>query len=450
MISSSIQPSSSLPSSTPNPGVKVTALVDGTEEVVEPFAVMRVDSLEQAKADAGSQLDASVLVYRAGATPKEKVLHGLKGMAMELAGPVAGFMIGGPVGLAVGSLVAAGMWVMGVGPQALGDLSSAAEQHKIMPGPDWKGSRTYDIAADKGPGIDSAALATTTGEAHPNGADFKSFVASSLDPNRTNVVFAVGHGLGYHSTASLPIEQFKDAMETAAAKNGKKADVLVLESCLMSNVEALNELKDSAHVAIVSEESLAVDALPVREMMTGAALQGGTAQEIGRRMVETASQNANISTIAAIDLDRMEPFMRNLDVLGSALNQEIASGHKADIQHAAKQAQAYPQGAMELLNRKLIHFSDFGGFLDGLTASANLSADTKKAVADTKQTFADLIIAHHEGKGYEPASGVSFQSAFTPFAGKLIESNPEMSRYDAMSLPQSWKTLIHTLGMKGS
>lgn len=440
---------SNLGSTTPTarPGVHVIGVIDASEEVVEPFLAARVDSLEKAKADAGASLDASVAVYRAGATPGHKVLKGLGYAAGTVAPLVIGALTGGPVGLALGAVGTIGMFVLGLGRQALGEFASAHEQHKVLPDPEWKGLRTYQIVADRTSSIDTPASLQDASQDKPQAHRLTDFLAANMEPYRSNIVFVAGHGLAYRSTASMQVGDLAQSLASAEARTGGKPDVLVMESCLMGNMEAMNELKDTAHVALVSEETLAVSALPIQQMMADAAKNGGTPQEIGRRMVEMAGKDGKVSTLAAIDLDKMGGFMQSVDTLGTRLSEEIQGGHKAAIQSAVKDAMKFPNGGMNFVERGMLHLSDFGGFLDAL-AQQPLSAPAQAAVADARQQLGEVVIARANDTRYAGASGLSFQNASTGIGPAILENNPEMGHYDRLHLPDGWKQFIADLGAK--
>lgn len=437
-------PSPTSPSPTPSrAGVKVTAFLDASERVVEPYGAKRVDCLEKARLDAGADLDATAQVFRSGATPREKMISGLTKLGINAALPVLGAVVGGPVGLALGLAAGAGVFLLGYGRQGLGEIVSAHQQRAQLPDPDWKGMRRYEIAADAGPGFDSQAVSSADERVHPRASDLTDLLCASMDPVRTNVVYVLGHGLGYRQAASMPVTQLSDSLREASRQTGAQADVLVMESCLMGNVEAMNELRDAATVAVVSEETLSVDALPIREMMADAAMQGGTPQEIARRMVEIASSEKGIDTLHAVDLTKMPALMQSLDTLGSHLAGEISNGRGPEIKAAVEQAMEYPQGKLMFLERAMTKLSDLGNFLDALPESG-VGPETADSARQARQAMRDVIIGDTHGEGYERASGLSFQSGTRGLAG-MLDKAPDMDAYERLSLPPGWRAFIHAL-----
>lgn len=439
-----IQPASSSPiPAVQSRGVKITAFLDASEPVVEPFGAKRVDCLEKAKLDAGNDLEATAQVFRSGTSPREKMISGLKKIGLNIAMPVIGGVLGGPVGLAVGLALGAGYFILGSGRQGLGEVMSAHYQRQQLPDGDWRGIRRFEIAADRGPGYDSQAVASTDQRFHPQASDLTELLTTSMDPYRTNVVYVLGHGLGYRQSASMPVTDLRDSLAEASKKTGAQADVLVMESCLMANMEAMNELQGAAQVAVVSEETLQVDALPVREMMADAAKGGGTPQEIARRMIGIASTEKGIDTLSAIDLTKMPALMQSLDRLGGRLAAEIEGGHGSQIKAAVQQAMKYPQGRLSFMERAMTKLSDMGAFLDALPESG-VGDDTARAAIDARNALERVVIAEKRGDGYEGASGLSFQSGTKGLAG-LLDKSPEMDHYGDLALPDGWRSFIRAL-----
>lgn len=436
----------SKPGENGEPKVSVIAHIDATEGTVEPFLAGRMDSFEKAKTKAGSDIDITAQVYRAGVSPKSKILKGLGMLAAHIAIPAVGFMLGGPVGLAIGGAIDAGMFVLGVSKQALGTAMSGFVHKKYLPEPDWKGKRTYTVTADKTPGIDTKPSEINENSGNkPTRQQLATFIADGMKkyPNNTNVVFLAGHGFGYRQVASMPVKELRRTLDDAALMSGKKPDVVVMESCLMGNVEAMSELRNSAKVALVSEEVLSATALPIDEMMADAATKGGTPQEIGKRMIELASKVEEIGTYAAIDLTKMDGVNNALGKLGSNLTKEIAAGNKLEIQAAAKESMKFPQGKLMFLERAVINFSDLGGFADALSKK-NLSDETKASAVELKKAMEEAVIAKTTSHEYSETSGLSFQTKDMA----MLASSPDMGDYNSVDISPSWKNFTGELWKK--
>ncbi len=428
------------------PRVSVIAHIDATEGTVEPFLAGRMDSFEKAKTKAGSDIDITAQVYRAGVSPKSKILKGLGMLAAHVAIPAAGFLLGGPVGLAIGGVIDAGMFVLGVSKQALGTAMSGFVHKKYLPEPDWKGKRTYTVTPDKTPGIDTKPSEIDANAGNkPTHQQLVNFIADGMNkyPKNTNIVFLAGHGFGYRQVASMPVKELRRTLDDASAIAGKKPDVVVMESCLMGNVEAMSELRNSAKVALVSEEVLSATALPLDDMMADAATKGGTPQEIGKRMIDLVSKSKEIGTYAAIDLTKMDGVNNALGKLGSNLTKEIAAGNKLEIQAAAKESMKFPQGKLMFLERAIINFSDLGQFADSI-CKKNLSDATKASAKDLKKAMQDVVIAKTSSHEYSETSGLSFQTKDMA----SLASSPDMGDYNSVDISASWKNFTRQLWTK--
>lgn len=428
------------------PSANVIAHIDATEGTVEPFLAARIDDFEKVKTEAPSKLNIAAQIYRAGETPAQKIKKGLLNLGAHLAIPAAGFAIGGLVGLGVGLAVDAGLFVLGLTRQGLGSFFSGLTHRKSLPEPDWHGRRTYTITPDQTPSFDSKPTSVNDAKGlKPNGVEFSRFVSDNIKkyPSATSVIFMGGHGFGYRQVAGMTVKQVSTALQMAEADSQKKPDVIVMESCLMGNMEAMNELKGRAKVAVVSEETISATALPLKDMLLSVANEGGTPQEIGKRMVELAGRTGNVETIAAIDLDKMEPVAQALDGLGSSLLKELGNGKKADLQKAVKAAMKFPQGKMMFLERLLINFSDLGEFLKALE-KGNFSDETRAGAEAVRKAVDGAVIAKASSQEYKTFSGLSFQSKVSAF----IEKSPDMGSFQDLDLPKSWKTFVNSLWVK--
>lgn len=64
-------------------------------------------------------------------------------------------------------------------------------------------------------------------------------------PARATTVLVGGHGLAWQAYAQHPVSTLRQCLKDNARRAGHKPDVLMLESCLMSNLESLNTLRDA-------------------------------------------------------------------------------------------------------------------------------------------------------------------------------------------------------------
>jgi hypothetical protein len=429
------------------PNVHVIAHIDATEGTIEPFMAGRLDAFEKAKVDAGSGLEVSAELYRAGVTPKQKIMSGLKWLGAHVALPAIGAAIFGIPGLAVGLALDAGLFALGMTRQAIGSLASGAMHRKSFPEPDWKGKKTYEIMADKTPGFDSKVTSEDASALKMKPEDFGAFTEQNLrkyPSSTTEVLFFAGHGMGYRSMASMRVKDIAAQLESAENNAGKKPGVILAESCLMGNLEALNEFVGKSKVAVFSEETLGATALPLQEMLKDAAQKGGSPEEIGRRMVKIAGESGQVQTLTAFDLDKLPKLNDAVDNLARNLTMELVGGKQKDIQKAMKGAMKFPQGKMMFLERKILKFSDLGGFLAGIQ-ERDLSPQTKAAAKEAEAALNDAIIERYTSSNYQKASGISIQAKPRSL---LMDLNPEMGHSEDSSMPEAWKNFIQALWQK--
>jgi hypothetical protein len=417
--------------------VHVIGHIDATESTVEPFLAHRVDDFKQMTQQPGSTIDGKLQVFRGGTTALKKGLQGLAKLGAHVAIPAAGFAVGGPVGLALGLLVDAGMFVAGVTRSGLGSIQSALIHKDHISDGDWKGSQTVTLGSE-------IQLSARDAEAKLSGDGLEKLLTENLQPDVTNVAYLSGHGLGIHQSAGLKTSEVAAALHGSREATGIRPDFLVLESCLQSNLEALSSFRGGAGVAIVSEEALSASeeagGLPLSKLLADIAV-GGTKEEASKRIIADAKAN-DIMTLAAVDVDKFGLVTDSLEPLGLALISDLIQGKQAAVQQAVKDSVKFPNMSMMPLEKALMNTSDLGGFLDHLQSS-DLSPDSKEAARKTRELLNDSIIAHTEGAGYEGASGVSFQTA-TGFMDKV----PTQGAFADANLPKAWGAFIDVLNAK--
>lgn len=420
-----------------NNRVHVIGHIDATESTVEPYLAHRVDDFKQIAQQPGSVIDGKLQVFRGGTTALKKSLQGLAKLGAHVAIPVAGFAVGGPVGLALGLLVDAGMFVAGVTRSGLGSIQSALIHKESITDGDWKGSQTITLGAN-------IQASPRDVEAKLSGDGLKKLLTENLKPDVTNVAYLSGHGLGIHQSAGLKTSEVAAALHDSREATGIRPDFLVLESCLQSNLEALSSFRGGAGVAIVSEEALSasekVQGLPLSKVLADIAA-GGTKEQAAERIIAHAKAN-EVMTLAAVDVDKFGLVTDSLEPLALALISDLIQGKQGMVQHAIKDSVKFPNMSMMPLEKALMHTSDLGGFLDRLQA-CDLSSDSKQAAHKTRELLNDSIIAHTEGAGYEGASGVSFQTATG-----LMDKIPNQGAFEDANLPKAWGAFIELLNAK--
>jgi len=149
----------------------------------------------------------------------------------------------------------------------------------------------------------------------------------------------------------------------------------------------------------------------------------------------------DIETLAAIDLEQMDAFMKTLDGLGSALLAEIRAGRRAAVKRAIGRARGFPSQE-SWLERALYKLSDLGQFAQALERQ-DLSRETKDRARETRAALEKLVIARTTCSAYEGSCGLSFQASGSnlaqlmhrlskPFGGKPVDG------HESLELPENW------------
>lgn len=402
--------------------VRVAAYLDATEEHFEPHAVSRVDAFEKAVSSAPN-LDIQAHVVRNGTSAGRKLIKGLAYLAMQVAPPVAGQVLFGTPGLIVGGLITGYLAYQGFSLEAAKNLGGAAHQPFTMPGPHWTGTRLYQITQDRSDGIDSTLLDQSDQKRPATPAELGGFFGSRFQEGDTNIAYVAGHGWGPWKVASMLTRDFAAAMDKA----GTQPDVVVFESCLMGNLEALSLLRGKARVAVVSEELMVAGGLggghlPIRAMLAGAARQGGTPQEIGQRMVEQAGR-AGVPTLAAIDLDQLDTVFSKLGELSERLL-ALPPEKKQALRQALHESLPVPASDHQLGGKA--DFSDLGDFLTRV-------GKVDPGAAAVREALDRAVIARTATSENASTTGLSFCSV-VPKGGEPI--------YAGLPIPESYRKLM--------
>jgi len=421
------------------PQVRVAAFLDGTDKALEPFDVSRIKDLEKFKARAGDKAQAQAVVYRSGVSPKWKALSGALKIAAHVVIPALLGVLAGPVGVAAGLAIDGILLLDGVTLSGMNELESACYQRRELKEPNWKGRRTYRITQDRTPQIDSKVLRNKPEIKKTSSYDLRCLLYDQFtpeDPDSTDILLVGGHGLGFRQVAGMTVKDFAGAL-------AKKPDIILMESCLEGNLETLSQLQNRAQYAVLSEEPLNADALPVTDMLMEAAGPEKDAGVIAKNMVKTAEKNQRetIKTLAAYDLSRVGETLDNLDKLGHALRGEFNRGNRKEIQAAVKEARKLGQSRLSPINSRLLGFSDLGGFLKALQQKS-LEPETLKLAQTAEQSLNRMVIAKTGDKKRRDLSGVSFLSRQTL---DKMSMGMDLGKYQDVPLPRGWKRFIDDL-----
>lgn len=155
---------------------------------------------------------------------------------------------------------------------------------------DWSGVRRYALSPGEkhpyGPwvwtnigehdkGIDSPVLKDLGNVDMSKRSTLSDFVAWGIQsfPARHYMVVLADHGAGfmgaladYKTRKNMPLPEIREALQEAREKTGVKPDVLVMDDCLMGEIEVARELKDETDY-LVATESINSSCLPFQDVL---------------------------------------------------------------------------------------------------------------------------------------------------------------------------------------
>lgn len=440
--------------------VHIISNVDATEGVIEPFATDDLRQLQGATAKDGLHVTVDVAIERE-AHPTRKLLVGGAVVAATVA-PL-GIAIhyarkskGTAAAIAIGLAGLAGEYAVGQGlnemHDGVGNIVSALAD-KNSPEGVWSGRREIHMADGK---RESGAESP---DARVDPREISDFIASRMKQypsSGTTVVHLVGHGLMYRHISGINGDAFPWMIADAASKTGRPIDVLVLESCLSSNLETLNSIYPHVRYAVVSEESIAAGVVgPTFEnTATKIAGQSLTPRDLSTAMLSTARGNRGAPTLAVIDMQQIPQLVSSVDQLGADLAAEVKDGRTDAIQRALDGTEVYPQE--QLATAQKLAVGDLKQFAQKLQAQyKDASSPRAAAVRDDAGKVLEALqkatVGLNLSSAYATSGGVSIQ--LPGMQVQDLENKADVlgargfSSYAKAASPEHWRAFVD--GMSG-
>ena len=389
-----------LPAPTPSSRqLTMVGHIDATPPELEPLETAEIDQLEK-----GWRPDAQVCLSisrRTTSCLRRAVTGGLQLGASGLCAAASTAL--GPPGAVLG-LVGLGFQVWG-----LRSLVRAGLDILVKSEPAWSGTRTYEVGPDvRSHRIDSP-LVSIRPALKPEPSELTHFMADALQrfPAQVTACMVSGHGTAYQSLAGFDVAQWKQMLEDVAVQSGRKFDVLVCESCLTGNLEALRQLKDTARYAVVSAQTMEAEGLPWTSIMKGLPSVGLTAEGFARSIVAQADAAGAVQTLAVVDLARIEPLAEAVENLGGALRQAVAAGEAAQVADALGGARVL--GLKNPIVQSLFSMRDLGEIAARVEKHVNDPASRNAARAVTQACRQAVVTgvtdADHAGSSFISVQG---------------------------------------------
>jgi hypothetical protein len=417
-------------SAPPRPQLTLLAHVDATPHDLEVWETAEVESFEKAW-----RPDANVVVQLRRDPvwlPGKIALGGLEFAALPFAAHmlVSGGLplLSSPVGVGIAACTL-GLGMLGAWKGARTILEARTEM-KARKEPMWHGVREFAVGPDRTPAIDSEPVNATRDEEVTQDSVTR-FLADNMKkyPSSVTAVMFSGHGLAWEECASYPVESIRKALEESARQAGRKPDVVILEACLMSNLEALDRLKDTARYAIVSEETMGASGLPWKSIIDGLPKSGLTAEKFGRLVVRESKDSEEIDTLALVDLSRIGALSASFARLASELRRVVADGRGDAVRAALEEAGAFPR------QEDAASLRDLGQLTEALTERVD-DPDVARAAADVQARMGEAIVASTSSPEYDDVTHMTVQGD-----GPGLDSKD----YAKETGFQSWTALLEDL-----
>ncbi|MBI3928900.1 MAG: hypothetical protein HY319_25385 [Armatimonadetes bacterium] len=311
----------------------------------------------------------------------------------------------------------------------LSDMMDLLEQAKKELGASYEGTvlttgaggrRLFSVRADQAKGVvDSERLTPPAGPEQLNSEELAEYIASHWNPDAINIVHVRGHGHADLDVAGMPTSEFVKGLQGASRRIGGKLGVVLLESCIMANLQALKGMQGCTPVVVASEEVLGTTALPLPRLIADVAEGGGTPQEIAQRMLTVTAVHGKADTLAMIDVDRLGELDRSYQNLAGQLKQETQAGQGDEVRAALKKCDLFPRRWNDYSQKSLrgqLQLRDLGEVAHAVQES-HLSEQTRQAAARVEETLGQAV-RRITSANYEKVAGFSVKT------GDVLPSQP--------------------------
>jgi|GEM_PF-2170780 len=463
--------------------VHIISHIDASEHIIEPFATSEMQKLENIKSTHGDKVEVDAVMVRDTGNPYVKIGTGGGEGLLVLAPSIAGWSISrkkkGAAALlmmGIGGVMSYGLAKSGLGIEVLRNVASGVADLSAGE-PVWDGTRVYHVQPNSSDAIDSK-LISQSDALKPDAKAATDFIASQMKeyPGSTTVVHMVGHGLAYHSSSGFDFKEYQKILKDASEQAGRPIDLLVVESCLEGNVEAVIATMPSARYVIISEESIAAGILPdlmsqsLNEMMSP---QGNTqqqkqidAKQLGELMIEKGKNSKNLSTLALVDMEKVPALSKSVDHFGSLLSQESKSGRTSGIIDAVKNTPVYPQGSVTGDMGQKLGMGDLKTFAENIlrvygdastgkgevnqeATGSPQAGEIRQAAKDILARLSEAVPASTTSSSYNGAGGLSIQLPLATM--EKIDSTlakNKMTTFKESQAPQGWKDFVNDMSTK--
>ena len=312
-----------------------------------------------------------------------------------------------------------------------------------------------------------------------NSRNLRNFIEWGMKnyPSEKTILVIGGHSAGFagavtnaNKTAMMPIPHVKRALDENEKETGMKPDVLVFNSCLMSQAEVLGEMKNSAHYIVASEKPEYKEGIPLgnfiekldREIKKGEVSPKKASELL---MVASAEAPGNTPAISMIDTAKTAQLTESIDQLAKSLLETDTSRENL-IQIIKGTERAYVKNNKEPL---FADYRDLRDFAANLASSPLITDEKVKKSAEqviknvdasvVSGSFAPFHSLPSEEQKFLKENNIdsdAYKNRLHGISVYLPDEDPTeemggqmrhtiMERYDALSLSESthWDEFIH-------
>jgi hypothetical protein len=230
-------------------------------------------------------------------------------------------------------------------------------------------------------------------------------IVSHWKDDAHNVVHVRAHGHAHQDVMGMPTADFVAGLRQASEKLGHPLQTLLLESCLMANLEVMSGLMESVQAVVASQEVLNAKALPHQEMFAQALEGPMDSKEVARRMVHSASASGFPDTLIALDVEKLAPLSEAV----ASLKEQVVGAESGNKKKAMRSSRHFPRRAVETHLRKKLDVRDLGEVAHSFQ-SGQFGEQVTRQAEEVSLALENATLALAKGPGYESLSGLSVRS----------------------------------------
>ncbi|MGV8123808.1 MAG: clostripain-related cysteine peptidase [Candidatus Xenobiia bacterium LiM19] len=257
--------------------------------------------------------------------------------------------------------------------------------------------------------------------------------------------------------AALPA--VRSALESVAGQSGEMIDVLLFDSCFMSQLEIATEFKDVAKVMAASQEGV-VKFRPLEKLAEEAGREKYSPHELARHIVETSEE----FSFAAIDLQKIQALNTKMKHFGEQILAVKDDGALSEIRREIRTSSHFSTEGITGPNT-FYNAVDLFDFINRLSKNHRLAekhptvaAAGREVLQELREDPRGLVIAEKHQSGidrfmldYTDVSGAHGLSLFMPTTPKAIRDRYMYIENSQFSRDTGWeKVSDHITGDRSS